>query len=130
MPLLKVTLTGRPNGDRAAATALKLTTLTNELLGKERALTAVAVSFVEPEHWFIGAQALNGQDEASFSLHITVTAGTNTKSQIATFIDAVFAAMSDALGKLRDESYIIVDEVPAAAWGYAGKTQEYRFVAG
>jgi 4-oxalocrotonate tautomerase len=49
---------------------------------------------------------------------------------MADFIEVVFQAMARVLGALHDTSYIMVHEVPAAAWGFAGKTQEYRFVAG
>ncbi len=46
------------------------------------------------------------------------------------YIEAVFDAIGRVLGPLHATSYIIVHEVPAAAWGFAGKTQEYRYIAG
>jgi len=130
MPHLNVVVSGRPDKARSGAIAAKLTELTNTHLGKEPALTAVAVGYVGHEHWFIGGEALSEADGESFSLHIAVTEATNTKPQIAAYVEAVFTAMSDLLGGVRDESYVVVSEVPAAAWGYAGKTQEYRFIAG
>jgi 4-oxalocrotonate tautomerase len=107
-----------------------LTELTNTHLGKDPALTAVTIRTLNHDQWFIGGQVLSGPSADSFSLQITVTEGTNTKPQIAAYIETVFAAMSELLGGIRDESYIVVDEVPAASWGYGGKTQEYRFIAG
>jgi 4-oxalocrotonate tautomerase len=107
-----------------------LTELTNTHLGKDPALTAVTIRNVDHDHWFIGGQALSGPSADSFSLQITVTEGTNTKPQIAAYIEAVFPAMSELLGGIRDESYVVVDEVPAASWGYGDKTQEFRFIAG
>ena len=135
MPLLNVAVTGKPDAKQSLEIATKLTELTNLHLGKAPALTAVKVEYVDPDHWFVGGQALSRQAKSwenanSFSLQISVTAGTNTKPQIATYIDAVFSQMSDSLGAVRDESYIVVNEVPAPAWGYAGKTQEFRYIAG
>jgi len=135
MPLLNVAVAGKPDAKRSLKIATKLTELTNQHLGKDPALTAVKVEHVDPDHWFVGGQALSKQtmserNAASFSLHISITEGTNTKPQIAMYIDAVFSQMSDSLGAVREESYIVVDEVPAPAWGYAGKTQEFRYIAG
>jgi phenylpyruvate tautomerase PptA (4-oxalocrotonate tautomerase family) len=50
--------------------------------------------------------------------------------EMADYIEAIFQAMGRMLGALHDTSYIVVHEIPAAAWGFAGKTQEFRFVAG
>ena len=56
--------------------------------------------------------------------------GTNTKGELAAFLAAVFAAMGELLGPLHEESYALVHEVPAHAYGYGGLTQEHRYVAG
>ena len=42
----------------------------------------------------------------------------------------VFAALSSTLGNTHTESYILVHEVPAAAYGFGGETQEFRFISG
>jgi 4-oxalocrotonate tautomerase len=129
MPLLNVALTGQPDPARSASVAAALTELTAHYLGKEPSHTAVSISYVGHDHWFIEGKALRGTGAESFSLRIMITEGTNTKSQIAAYIKAVFAAMSDILGGVRLESYIVVDEVPGAAYGFGGKTQEYRYIA-
>jgi 4-oxalocrotonate tautomerase len=59
-----------------------------------------------------------------------VVDGTNTKPELATYLSHVFAAMGSLLGNVHQESYILVHEVSAAAYGYGGKTQEFRFIAG
>ncbi len=130
MPLLTVTLTGSVDARRSAATAAILTELTQKHLGKDPALTAVAIRYLDPDHWFIGGEAMSRRNADSFSLDIKVTEGTNTKPQIAAYVDAVFAAMAGLLDGVREESYIIVHEVAAASWGFGGKTQEFRFIAG
>ena len=38
--------------------------------------------------------------------------------------------MGALLGDVHPDSYVLVHEVPAAAYGYGGVTQEHRFIAG
>ena len=54
--------------------------------------------------------------------------GTNTKLELAAYLEAIFAGMGGILGDLHNESYALVHEVPAAAYGFGGKTREYRFI--
>lgn len=44
-----------------------------------------------------------------------------------TLIREAFAGFHELLGELHEESYIYVQDVRAAAYGYYGKTQEHRF---
>ncbi|WP_210184930.1 hypothetical protein [Rhizobium sp. NFR12] len=50
---------------------------------------------------------------------------TNTKSEKAAFIQAAFAGFSALLGDLHEESYIYVQDVRAASYGYGGRTQDW-----
>ena len=128
MPLLNVALSDSSDDNRNSRIAAMLTRLTEQHLGKDPSLTAVTIRPVTDAMWFIGGQALTADKTASFSLHITVTQGTNTKPQMADYIKAVFTAMTEQIGSLREESYIVIQEAPAAAWGYGGLTQEQRFI--
>ena len=130
MPILNVSVTGKSDPARSATIAARLTELTHAHLQKDPAVTAVVINYVEPEHWFIGGISLAYQNAKSFWLDIKVTAGTNTKAQLAAYLEAVFKEMSTLLCSAHEDSYIMVHEVPASAWGFAGKTQEFRFVAG
>jgi len=130
MPILNVSVTGGADPKRSAAIAGKLTELTNVHLGKDPTLTAVAIQHVDRDHWFIGGETLSRRNAESFMLRISVTEGTNTKPQMAAYVEAVFAAMAKLLGRLDDVSYVVVEEVPAGAWGYGGTTQEFRYIAG
>ncbi|CAJ0772404.1 hypothetical protein R8510_02589 [Ralstonia chuxiongensis] len=58
---------------------------------------------------------------------IKVTDETNTKAEKAQYIAEAFTAFAELLGNLHEESYIYVQDVRAAAYGYGGKTQEYRY---
>ncbi|RPE81035.1 tautomerase family protein [Vulcaniibacterium tengchongense] len=52
---------------------------------------------------------------------------TNTKEQKARYIREAFDGFARLLGDLHEESYIYVQDVRAAAYGYGGRTQEARF---
>lgn len=130
MPFINVIVSGRPDAELSATIAGAITRLTAQHLGKDPVVTAVAVSYVEPEHWFAGGRSIAAAGTASYWLDIKITEATNTKDEIETYIATVFAEMDKLLGGVHEESYALVDAVPAAAYGYGGKTQEHRFVAG
>jgi 4-oxalocrotonate tautomerase len=130
MPFLDVIVSRGDTPDDAKAIASELTRLTHELLGKRREVTAVAVDWLPDEQWFIGGESLAALNQRSFFLKIEITTGTNTKDQKAAFVAAVFAAMEKLLGPLAPASYVVIQEVAADAWGYAGRTQEYRYIEG
>jgi 4-oxalocrotonate tautomerase len=130
MPIIDIAVTGKPDAAFSERLAVELTALTREHLRKDPTVTAVAVSYIDPQHWFTGGKSLAAQERNTFWLDIKVVDGTNTKQELSAYLQHVFAAMSDILGPVHQESYILVHEVPAAAYGYGGKTQEFRFIAG
>lgn len=130
MPFLDVKVSRGGTPPEAGKIAAELTQLTHELLGKRREVTAVAIDWLPAEQWFIGGESLAASGLRSFFLKIEITTGTNTKDQKAAFVAAVFAAMERLLGPLAPASYVVVQEVAADAWGYAGRTQEYRYIEG
>jgi 4-oxalocrotonate tautomerase len=129
MPYLRLNLSAEPSNEVAAKAAEVLTGLTAKLLGKKPELTAVAVTTTPRERWYIGAQAVP-PGQSSFYLDIKVTEGTNTKNEKARYVQAVFDSMAKLLGELAPASYVVIHEVHADAWGYAGQTQEFRYVQG
>lgn len=128
MPLLNVTLSGVPDAALAASVAAELSALTAAHLRKDPAVTSIAVTFLAAGHWFVGGRSLAQKMMSSFSLDILVVDGTNTKDEKAAYLEAVFAAMGRLLPDLDPESYILVREVKADAYGYGGRTQESRYV--
>ena len=128
MPILQVTLSGTPDTARARTVAATLSGLSARILRKDPKLTSVAISFLPADQWFVGGESLAQAGLASFWLDIAVVDGTNTKDEKAAFIAATFAAMAEALGPLHPESYVLVREVKADAYGYGGRTQESRYV--
>ncbi|MGQ9366175.1 tautomerase family protein [Azospirillum sp. ST 5-10] len=130
MPIITVSLTATADPALSARIAETVTGLTQRHLRKDPAVTAVAIHYLDPAHWFAGGRSLAEQGTATVWLDIKVVDGTNTKTELADYLAAVFAAFDRLLGGIHPESYVLVHEVPAAAYGYGGKTQEFRFVSG
>lgn len=130
MPYLNLKLCANSSHEEADKIAQFLTDLTADILGKKRELTAVAVEFIAPTHWYIGGDSLAGNSLRSFYLDIKVTAGTNTKDEKALYASRVFAGIEAIVGAVAPASYVVIDEIHADAWGYQGQTQEFRYVRG
>ncbi len=122
--------TARNNPDVRRAIAGALVDLTAAILHKRPEVTSVLVKEALADEWFIGPASLAEHGLATFTLSIKVTGGTNTKPEFAAYIEAVHARMADILGPLHEASYVAIEDVPASAWGYGGRTQEERFIAG
>lgn len=130
MPIINVSVTGKPDPTLSAQIAEQVTLVTQVYLRKDPTITAVAVHYLDPNHWFAGGQSLAQQKKNTFFLDIKVVDGTNTKPELAAYLEAIFTTLSVTLGEVHTESYALVHEVPAAAYGFGGKTQEFRFIAG
>ena len=130
MPIINVSITGKPDAGLSAAIAREVTQITAEELRKDPTITAVAVGYIDPRHWFAGGKSLAEQGSNTFWLDIKVVDGTNTKLELEAYLKAIFEAFGRLLGGVHEESYAFVHEVPAAAYGYGGKSQEVRFISG
>lgn len=127
MPILNVKVSGSASAERSQKIAYMLSKHTQEILKKNPELISIAISYIDPLHWFVGGKPLVAQMKSSVYVDIKVTDETNTKSEKAKYIKAVFAGFEDLLGDLHHESYIYVEDVRASAYGYGGLTQEYRY---
>ncbi len=127
MPILNV----KVSGDKDVQVTKKITTLlldtTTRILKKKPEVTAITIQYVPSDCWVIGGELLSEQSKSSFYLDIKVTDETNTKDEKADYIREVFEGFKGILGDLHDESYIYVEDVRAAAYGFGGKTQEFRY---
>ena len=130
MPIINISVSGAPDAALSARLAAEASELTLRHLRKDPTVTAVAISYVDPAHWFAGGRSLAEQGRSSFWLDIKVVDGTNTKQELADYLAAVFDRIGALIGGAHEESYVLVHKVPASAYGYGGKTQEFRFVAG
>ncbi len=126
MPTLNLRVAAPLDAAQAQSLAAALTTLTADVLGKRREVTAVTVESLPASHWFVAGQPAT---RATAQLQIHITAGTNTAEQKARFIAAAFALLQRELapnGALEPASYVQVRELPASDWGYGGRTQSAR----
>ncbi len=127
MPILNV----KVSGDKDVQVTKKITALlldaTTRILNKKPQVTAITIQYVSRDCWVVGGELLSEQNKNSFYLDIKVTDETNTKDEKADYIREVFAGFKGILGDLHDESYIYVEDVRAAAYGYGGRTQEFRY---
>jgi 4-oxalocrotonate tautomerase len=127
MPILTVKVSGRPDATRTRAIADLLLDLTSRILKKKPELTAIVIDYLDPDSWIIAGKPLSEHGKSSFYLGIKITDETNTKDEKAAYIREVYAGFARLLGELHEESYIHVEDVRAAAYGYGGLTQEYRY---
>ncbi len=127
MPILNV----KTSAPRSAATSQKIAALvvdhSDQILRKDRALTAIAIEYVDPTDWIIAGKSLADWGQHSIFLDIRITDETNTKAEKARYIKAAFESFESLLGPLHEESYIHVHNVRASSHGYGGKSQEYRY---
>ena len=129
MPTLQLKVSPLQNPATYRALASALTHLTAQHLGKRPEVTAVMIDDLPAARWHIGGSDVAGP---TAFLEISITAGTNTAQEKATFIAATFAELQRQLGQdrpLAPASYVIVRELPATDWGYGGQTQAARKAA-
>jgi len=127
MPILNVKVSAAKSREMTAAISSTLLELTTRILHKDPNVTAIAIDYVDPHDWIVGGKSLAEQDRNSVYFDIKITDETNTKMEKAQYIREAFDAFAALLGKLHDESYIYVQDVRAAAYGYGGRTQEWRY---
>jgi len=136
MPLIQLKFATPQHNSDARSKALvptlaaQASALAAEFLRKDPKVTAVIVEEVKAESWFCAGRSLSEQGRASFWLDIKITDSTNTKDEKAAFIAHAFDAMQAILGPLHEESYVLVHDVHGYAYGYGGRTQEQRYIAG
>jgi 4-oxalocrotonate tautomerase len=118
------------DGEMTRKVSTVLSDLTKTILGKDPRVTSIAIEYVDPEDWIVGGRSLSEQRKSSVYFDIKITDETNTKAEKAKYIREAFGAFSELLGDLHEESYIYVQDVRAASYGYGGKTQEYRYQHG
>lgn len=127
MPILNVNVSAPRSTELAQAIVRTLSDLTARILHKDPAVTSIAIHYIDPRDWVVGGRSLAEQGKSSIFVDIKVTDETNTKSEKAQYIYETFTALEKLLGDLHEESYIHVEDVRAASYGYGGRTQEYRY---
>ena len=127
MPILNVKISAVKTPEMTGKIAAILLELTTRILRKDPKVTAIAIDYIDPADWIVGGATLAAQNRSSVYFDIKITDETNTKAEKAQYIREAFAAFANLLGNLHEESYIYVQDVRAAAYGYGGLTQEHRY---
>jgi len=125
MPFVSIKIAG-PELTPAQKRALQsgFTDLMAGPMHKAHGLTAVAVERIASDDWTTGA-APSASGRAAY-VEVKVTQGTNSPHEMQQFVAEGYALLTRTLGALPEATYVVVHEIPAQAWGYAGKTQEAR----
>ena len=127
MPILNVKVSAVKSAELVTKISTMLLELTTRVLKKKPEVTAIVIDFVDPDCWIVAGKTLHEQNLSSFYFDIKITDETNTKDEKASYIAQAFAGFAAILGDLHEESYIHVEDVRAASYGYGGRTQEYRY---
>ena len=127
MPIINVKISAKKSPELTKKVADLLLDLTTRILKKKREVTAITIDYIDHDSWIIAGLSLSEQNKNSFYFDIKITDETNTKDEKALYIKEAFAGFSEILGNLHEESYIYVQDVRAASYGYGGYTQEHRY---
>jgi 4-oxalocrotonate tautomerase len=126
MPHIVIHLSGEPDARLTRSVVGKVADLTQSVLDKKLPVVAITVQYIAAEAWFVGGQSLAELDKSAFHLDISITDETNTKGEKARYVRKVYEAMAELRGNLHEVSYVHLIDARAAAYGYGGRTQEYR----
>lgn len=127
MPIITVKVCAKESPALTKEITEFLLDLTTRVLKKKREVTAIAIDYTAPSNWSIGGIPLSEQNKSSVYFDIKITDETNTKDEKAQYIREAFSGFERILGNLHEKSYFYVQDVRAAAYGFGGKTQEYRY---
>ncbi|GAN80112.1 tautomerase family protein [Acidocella aminolytica] len=128
MPMITIRyVTPKQGADIRPQIAALAARLAHEKLGKDQQVTAVLAEAADPQSWFIASKRPTDAGLAAFWLDIKITAGTNTKAETSAFVNATFEGMSQLLGQLHEESYVLVHAADGDAYGFGGRTQNARW---
>jgi 4-oxalocrotonate tautomerase len=127
MPILNVKISAKKSPELTRQITTLLLDLTTRLLHKKPEVTAIVIDYVDHDCWVVGGKPLSEHGKNSFYFDIKITDETNTKDEKARYIKTAFEGFAGLLGNLHEESYIHVEDVRAASYGFGGITQEYRY---
>jgi 4-oxalocrotonate tautomerase len=127
MPILNVKVSAKKSAELTQSISGLLLELTTRILHKKPEVTSIAISYVDPDDWIVGGRSLSEREKCSIYFDIKITDETNTKDEKAQYISEAFDGFRKLLGNLHEVSYIYIDDVRATAYGYGGRTQEYRY---
>lgn len=126
MPHITLHLSGDRDEDAAQRAVLLINGLVADYLGKRPDVMATTVHYVPDTDWFLGGQSLATLGGSAFHLDISITDETNTKGEKARFLREVQSTMAKLRPDLHDLCYVHLIDARATAYGYGGRSQEWR----
>ncbi|GKT16094.1 4-oxalocrotonate tautomerase [Acidovorax sp. SUPP2522] len=126
MPHIAIHLSGPADIALARRATAAVADITQNVLGKALPVIATTVQFIAADQWFIGGVSLAELGQTAFHLDISITDETNTKAEKARYLREIHAAFAGLLPSLHEVSYIHLIDARAAAYGYGGRSQEWR----
>jgi 4-oxalocrotonate tautomerase len=126
MPHIVIHLSGPRNAELGRNVVAMVNRLTADVLGKMPEVMATTVQYISDDDWFIGGQPLSVLGGSAFHLDISITDETNTKAEKARFVREVYEELAALRPGLHEISYVHLIDARAAAYGYGGRTQEWR----
>lgn len=98
----------------------------HEIMHKRREVTVVQINETDANTWSCNRQMLSPDSPVCAYVNIKVTQDSNTTEEKAHMIAQTTAALHSTIGELQEACYVVIDEIPADAWGYNGLTQAAR----
>jgi len=123
MPFIDLRIDPMPTAEQASLLAHGITDALAEEAGKRREVTAVRIAGSQALLWTVGGER---SPVTTAYLDVKITQGTNSREEKAALIERLHRLLAETLGALAEASYIVIHELPAESWGYAGLTQAAR----
>jgi 4-oxalocrotonate tautomerase len=123
MPQVNIQVIGKPPSDaQKTAVFAGITDLMVDVMGRTRKLVVVSLSVSPVSDWAVGGEAAKGDGLVGIQAVIRIIAGANSDEQKSRMIAETTTVLTKELGDPILPLYVTFDEVPAAAWGYNGRT--------
>ena len=126
MPYIDLKIHPAPDEAQTRLLAEGVTRAMADIAGKRREVTAVHVTAADTALWTIAGEASR---EPIAYVDVKITAGTNSQEEKAALLRRIHGMLVETLGSLAEASYIVIHELPAENWGYAGLSQAERAAA-
>ncbi len=126
MPYINLRLGGSITTEQRQKLFAETTLLMNRVMRKRKQVTVVHIQQAEAQQWAVNGIALSNAEPMAAYVDIKVTAGTNTTEEKAAMLSETMKMLCDIVGLMQEACYIVIDEIPADAWGYNGVSQATR----
>ena len=127
MPHIAIQLSGARHAQQQQHISHRIAQLTQDILDKRAEVIAITFTYIAKNDWWIAGKTLADLGQSAFQLDISITDETNTKAEKAHYLQSVYDTMAEQFPDLHPVSYVSLIDARATAYGYGGKTQEYRY---